>query len=907
MMPCLMLLFVIITGVHVHGVGRLTHVKTGRVRREVARDTRAQSYLNTGGAENEGPDVKMPQAVVLLGTFCDISGEQRLLSPLKSPARQPTALETTRGQQQPKYSSPQLSTLPTANFWPKLLGAKSPSPKLPITDSRGLKSDSPHGGQEAAGMPKETTRGLSVVLHRLELNTVNAGYCLYKGSSGEKHPSSGNLWQGLNTNKASLKSDDHRLLRYWESKEDDKDSEFNSLVTSLQNANLRSLMSHESFRKLPTACQQRLLLLLPEPDRQLGDDGSLQLGSSALCNEFFSYAALDWQERLAEGEESNAQQCIRNGLAKKARLSVHEAHAQDSLHRNVGEFVGGDALSTSRCKSGTRGAFSVVRDEVKKVLSTQHNRTVSGNCKDSVLSLPPCTVRLENCLPLKVVGSGKWRKEIQPIKNGCLHKRSSKNVKRNEMARLVKSMHIDMSRSDMSRARTSRARTSRATAGGLHIPLQVTDKSEELEDWREKLGESSWSGMWKNSKSQRPLSKEKSPLMNKKALKAAARSLCEEESFTLPTPSRPAKRVLPVRHRDKRLKTDACLSVSTNEPKSSVNIRPVTVTIVRLPVQVFSEASTIYKVNKLSNSREGQSIVLCDESNTRSKASCDLKMQKNVRKQRRKKFTTKFTHRKQRSATRSAVHVDALLHNAFPKKGGENGRIVAKKHLNENLNFPKITRELLVCKGTAEKGFDESPTKGGISDNVEEQRVKTHSEPMTPTPLSQSSALTPKQAAKSALPLPHSKRNSIDWMCLSATSRKRLYPNYPLLGDEPELPQISLLLLPSVRLALVKPQGASTAHTADVPVSMESKRMHLEPGHLANSGLSGFGVAAHTAPWRSENIPFHLPSTLLPTPPNRLLHGHRASCKNVEGDQIVLREIANSPLPARSHADEPMQ
>ncbi|XP_032835891.1 uncharacterized protein LOC116957678 isoform X2 [Petromyzon marinus] len=868
----------------------------------------------------------MPQAVVLLGTFCDSSGQQRLLSPLKSPARQPTAPETRRGQQQPKCSSPELSTLPTANFCPKSLGAKSRSPKLPIADSRGLKSNSPRVGQEAAGGSKETTRGLSVVLHRLDLNAVNAGYCLYKGSSGEKNPSSGNLWPGLNANKASLKLEGHSLARDWQSKEDDKDSEFNSLVTSLQNANLRSLISYESFRKLPSACQQRLLLLLPEPDRQLGDDGSLQLGSSALCNEFFSYAALDWQERLAEGEESNPRQCIRNGPAKKARLSVHEPHAQDSLQSNIGEFVSGDALSTSRCKSGTRGAFSVVRDEVKKVLGTQHNRTVSGNCKGSVLSLPPCTVRLENCLPLKVVGSGKWRKEIQPIKNGCLHERSSNNVKRNEMARLVKSMHIDTSRAHTSRTQTSRshtsrtdtshahtsrshttrAHTSRATAGGPHIPLQVTEQSEELEDWREKLGEISSSGMRKNSKPQRPSSKEKSPLTSKKALKAAARSLCEEESSTSPAPSRPAKRALPVRHRGKRWKTAACLSVSSNEPESSVNIRPVTVTIFRLPVQVFSEVSTIYNVNKLSNAREGQSTVLCDESNTQSKANCDLKMQKNGRKQRTKKFPTKFTRRKRQSATRSAIEVDAILHNAFPKKGGENGRIVAKKHLNGNLNFPKITRELLVCKGTAEKGFDESPTKG-ISGDVEEQRVKTHSEPMTPTPLSQSSALTPKQAAKSALPLPHSKRNSIDWMCLSATSRKRLYPNYPLLGDEPELPQNSLLPLPSVRLALVKLQGASTAQTEDVPVSPESKRMHLEPGHLSDSGLSGCGVAAHTAPWRSENIPFHFPSTLLPTPPNRLQHGHRASCKSVEGDQIVLREIANSPLRARSHADEPMQ
>ncbi|KAK2092132.1 putative Polycomb group protein asxl2, partial [Saguinus oedipus] len=68
----------------------------------------------------------------------------------------------------------------------------------------------------------------------------------------------------------------------------------------LVNTNLRALINKHTFSVLPGDCQQRLLLLLPEVDRQVGPDGLMKLNGSALNNEFFTSAAQGWKERLSE-------------------------------------------------------------------------------------------------------------------------------------------------------------------------------------------------------------------------------------------------------------------------------------------------------------------------------------------------------------------------------------------------------------------------------------------------------------------------------------------------------------------------------------------------------------------------------------------------------------------------------
>ncbi|XP_070555829.1 putative Polycomb group protein ASXL2 isoform X2 [Ptychodera flava] len=70
----------------------------------------------------------------------------------------------------------------------------------------------------------------------------------------------------------------------------------------LVNTNLRALINKHTFTSLPSVCQQKLLQLLPSVDRIMGADGAWRLSSSALGNEFFARACIEWRERLGDGE-----------------------------------------------------------------------------------------------------------------------------------------------------------------------------------------------------------------------------------------------------------------------------------------------------------------------------------------------------------------------------------------------------------------------------------------------------------------------------------------------------------------------------------------------------------------------------------------------------------------------------
>uniref|UniRef100_A0A8C9EDJ3 Polycomb group protein ASXL2 n=1 Tax=Phocoena sinus TaxID=42100 RepID=A0A8C9EDJ3_PHOSS len=89
----------------------------------------------------------------------------------------------------------------------------------------------------------------------------------------------------------------------------------------LVNTNLRALIHKHTFSVLPGDCQQRLLLLLPEVDRQVGPDGLMKLNGSAHNNEFFTSAAQGWKERLSEGEFTPEMQVrIRQEMEKEKKV-----------------------------------------------------------------------------------------------------------------------------------------------------------------------------------------------------------------------------------------------------------------------------------------------------------------------------------------------------------------------------------------------------------------------------------------------------------------------------------------------------------------------------------------------------------------------------------------------------------
>ncbi|XP_017694001.1 PREDICTED: putative Polycomb group protein ASXL2 [Lepidothrix coronata] len=101
----------------------------------------------------------------------------------------------------------------------------------------------------------------------------------------------------------------------------------------LVNTNLRALINKHTFSVLPPECQQRLLLLLPEVDRQVGADGLMKLSGSALNNEFFTSAAQGWKERLSEGEFTPEMQLrIRQEIEKEKKVELWKEHFFESYY-----------------------------------------------------------------------------------------------------------------------------------------------------------------------------------------------------------------------------------------------------------------------------------------------------------------------------------------------------------------------------------------------------------------------------------------------------------------------------------------------------------------------------------------------------------------------------------------------
>nr|XP_033792354.1 putative Polycomb group protein ASXL2 isoform X2 [Geotrypetes seraphini]XP_033792355.1 putative Polycomb group protein ASXL2 isoform X2 [Geotrypetes seraphini]XP_033792356.1 putative Polycomb group protein ASXL2 isoform X2 [Geotrypetes seraphini]XP_033792357.1 putative Polycomb group protein ASXL2 isoform X2 [Geotrypetes seraphini]XP_033792358.1 putative Polycomb group protein ASXL2 isoform X2 [Geotrypetes seraphini] len=107
----------------------------------------------------------------------------------------------------------------------------------------------------------------------------------------------------------------------------------------LVNTNLRALINKHTFSLLPGDCQQRLLLLLPEVDRQAGADGSMKLSGSALNNEFFTSAAQGWKERLSEGEFTPEMQLrIRQETEKEKKVDPWKEQFYESYYGQNSEL-----------------------------------------------------------------------------------------------------------------------------------------------------------------------------------------------------------------------------------------------------------------------------------------------------------------------------------------------------------------------------------------------------------------------------------------------------------------------------------------------------------------------------------------------------------------------------------------
>ncbi|KAM9708201.1 putative Polycomb group protein ASXL2 isoform 2-T2 [Menidia menidia] len=151
----------------------------------------------------------------------------------------------------------------------------------------------------------------------------------------------------------------------------------------LVNTNLRALINKHTFSVLPSDCQQRLLKLLPEVDRQACLDGLLKVTSSALNNEFFTSAAQSWKERLAEGEFTPELQLrMRQEIEKEKKVE----HWKEAFFENYyGENSG---LSFEESKELTKADLNQLqraRPVTQTQEDTKHTKTswqTDGALKD---------------------------------------------------------------------------------------------------------------------------------------------------------------------------------------------------------------------------------------------------------------------------------------------------------------------------------------------------------------------------------------------------------------------------------------------------------------------------------------------------------------------------------------------
>ncbi|XP_043531833.1 putative Polycomb group protein ASXL2 isoform X1 [Chiloscyllium plagiosum] len=155
----------------------------------------------------------------------------------------------------------------------------------------------------------------------------------------------------------------------------------------LVNTNLRALINKHTFSVFPGDFQQRLLLLLPEVDRQVGTDGLMRLSSSALNNEFFTSAAQGWKERLSEGEFTPEMQLrIRQEIEKEKKVE----HWKESFFENY--YGQNSGISLEDSEKLTSMSNNV---EDHQHLPTKHPPLQSATDENSVKAETPAELKGE--------------------------------------------------------------------------------------------------------------------------------------------------------------------------------------------------------------------------------------------------------------------------------------------------------------------------------------------------------------------------------------------------------------------------------------------------------------------------------------------------------------------------------
>ncbi|XP_066482858.1 putative Polycomb group protein ASXL2 [Tiliqua scincoides] len=176
----------------------------------------------------------------------------------------------------------------------------------------------------------------------------------------------------------------------------------------LVNTNLRALINKHTFSVLPVSCQQRLLLLLPEVDRQAGVDGLMKLNSSALNNEFFTSAAQGWKERLSEGEFTpEIQLRLRQEREKEKKVELWKEHFFESYYGQSSGLSPEESKQLTSCTTIAQALTRSPTAQLEKCLPVSVAAPGEDDVSDPLVDLKPQDLLVQPA-------AGKGKDEHQP-------------------------------------------------------------------------------------------------------------------------------------------------------------------------------------------------------------------------------------------------------------------------------------------------------------------------------------------------------------------------------------------------------------------------------------------------------------------------------------------------------------
>ncbi|ESO09200.1 hypothetical protein HELRODRAFT_168159 [Helobdella robusta] len=145
----------------------------------------------------------------------------------------------------------------------------------------------------------------------------------------------------------------------------------------LVNINLKSLLNKHTFSMLPGHYQEELSKLLPSCDQTVIDGAYRLANNTALSNEFFTKACMEWRERLQDGEFTTENQSKRKHDDKDSNKldPWKEKHFEASWGEKLSDVLDPSSLNVPPSKRSPSITSSSFPSSFSMILSTTNECT----------------------------------------------------------------------------------------------------------------------------------------------------------------------------------------------------------------------------------------------------------------------------------------------------------------------------------------------------------------------------------------------------------------------------------------------------------------------------------------------------------------------------------------------------